>query len=150
MGTIKDLTDLTVKLIDSAKDRKFAGELREIQRMVAAIQSEHADIQEKQVALMMENAELKQKVASLQMQISEANRKAAEEQARAGEFISHRGALFKPKPGGGFDWVVYCPKCKISTSSAEGELPYHCQCGWMADFSRRDLTMIMATLKGGG
>lgn len=70
MGTIKDLVDLVAQLNDSVTDRKFAGELREIQSMIAALQSEHADIHEKRIHLMEENALLRQQVASLKEELN--------------------------------------------------------------------------------
>jgi len=46
MGAIKDLVDLVTQLNNSVEDRKFALELREIQKMIGGLQSEHADIHE--------------------------------------------------------------------------------------------------------
>lgn len=143
MGAIKDLTDLTVKLIDSAKDRKFAGELREIQRMVAALQSEHADIHEKRISLMTENAELKQRIAGLEMALTESKRKLSEDQRQRDEFVEHRGALFKRMPGGGFHEAVYCPNCKRSTGSLDRMIPYSCTCGWLATFEPYKLPNVL-------
>jgi len=70
MGTIKDLVDLITKLSESVKDRKFAAELREIQRMIGTIQSEQAELREQRIRLMTENEELKKKISSLQDEIS--------------------------------------------------------------------------------
>ncbi len=69
MGTIKDLVDLVTQLNSSVEDRKFAGELRQVQSMIGAIQSEHAEIHEQRIILMTENAELKQVIASLKEEI---------------------------------------------------------------------------------
>ena len=69
MGTIKDLVDLVTQLSNSVTDRKFAGELREIQSMIGGILSEHADIHEKDIKLMTENAELKQENANSRQEI---------------------------------------------------------------------------------
>ena len=70
MGAIKDLVDLVTQLNNSVEDRKFAGELREIQRMIGTIQSEHAEIHEQRIQLMTENAELKQVIASLKEEVT--------------------------------------------------------------------------------
>ena len=72
MGAIKDVVDLLTQLIDSAKDRKFAAELFNIQSMIGDIQSEQADLHEKNIELMTENAELKKSIASLQQEITNA------------------------------------------------------------------------------
>lgn len=70
MGAIKDLVDLVTQLTNSVQDRKFAAELREIQKMIADIQKEHAAIHEQRIELMTENAELKQTIASLKQEIA--------------------------------------------------------------------------------
>ncbi len=69
MGTIKDLVDLVTQLNSSVEDRKFTGELRQVQSMIGAIQSEHAEIHEQRISLMTENAELKQTIVSLKEEI---------------------------------------------------------------------------------
>lgn len=70
MGAIKDLVDLVTQLNSSVEDRKFAGELRQVQSMIGAIQSEHAEIHEQRISLMTENAELKQAIASLREEVA--------------------------------------------------------------------------------
>jgi|GEM_PF-7124113 len=70
MGAIKDLVDLVTQLSSSVEDRKFAGELRQVQSMIGAIQSEHAEIHEQRISLMTENAELKQTIASLREEVA--------------------------------------------------------------------------------
>jgi len=73
MGTIKDLVDLVTQLTNSVQDRKFAAELREIQKMIADIQTEHAALHEQRIELMTENAELKQTIATLKEEIANRN-----------------------------------------------------------------------------
>jgi len=70
MGAIKDLVDLVTQLNNSVENRKFAGELREIQSMIGSLQSEHAKIHEQRIELMTENAELKQTIAALREEVS--------------------------------------------------------------------------------
>ncbi len=70
MGTVKGLVDLVTQLIGSVQDRKFAAELREIQGMIGAIQSEHAELHEQRIALMTENAELKNTIVILKEEIA--------------------------------------------------------------------------------
>jgi hypothetical protein len=63
------------------------------------------------------------------------------------EFVEHRGAFFKRKPGGGYHEAVYCAKCRGSASSITSAIPYCCgPCGWMASFTSRELKTVMAEL----
>jgi len=78
MGAIKDLVDLVTKLSDSVQDRKFAAELREIQRMIGGILSEHAELHESRIALMTDNEKLKKKIPSLEARISELDKENSE------------------------------------------------------------------------
>jgi predicted transcriptional regulator len=71
MGAIKDLVDLVGRLTDSVKDRKFAAELREIQRMIGGILFEHAELHENRIALMTDNEKLKKQIPSLEARIVE-------------------------------------------------------------------------------
>jgi predicted nuclease with TOPRIM domain len=72
MGTITDLTSLVTQLVDRIEDRKAAADLREIQRMIATLQSEQAKLHEDNIELRTENADLKQQNASLQQQLASA------------------------------------------------------------------------------
>lgn len=72
MGAIKDLTDLVARLVESVQDRKFAAELREVQRMIGSIQSEQAAMHEQRMTLITENADLKQKIAALEQRLEQA------------------------------------------------------------------------------
>lgn len=66
MGAIKDITDLTIKLLDSKEGRKFAAEIAKIQSLTLALQSEQAAIVEKNADLLAENLDLKRKAFDLQ------------------------------------------------------------------------------------
>jgi len=69
------------------------------------------------------------------------------EKALSPDFVEHRGALFKRKPGGGYEPTVYCPDCQRSTSSLMGQLPYHCaRCKWSADFNGMELDKVLKEL----
>jgi predicted nuclease with TOPRIM domain len=70
MGTITDLTSLVTQLVDRIEDRKAAADLREVQRMIAVLQSEQAKLHEDNIELRTENADLKQRNASLQQQLA--------------------------------------------------------------------------------
>ncbi len=63
MGTIKDLTDLVTQYIDSVDDRKFASELRDIQKMIILIQREQSVLQEQNAKLQSENIKLQKQAA---------------------------------------------------------------------------------------
>src|SRR5436309_171455 len=102
MGAVSDLTNLVAKLIESVKDRKAAGELREVQRMIAGFQSEQAALHEQRLELLTENANLKQKVLLLEQRVSDAERGSMQEEADASQFVEHYGVLFKRKPDGGY------------------------------------------------
>ena len=71
MGTISDLTMLVTKLVDRIKDRKAAADLREIQQMIAALQSEQAKLHENNIELRAENMNLREQNLSLQQQLSQ-------------------------------------------------------------------------------
>ncbi len=68
MGAIKDLTDLTIKLLESKDARKFAAEIAKIQVLAATIQSEQASIVEKYTQSQLENVRLAKRLAELETQ----------------------------------------------------------------------------------
>jgi hypothetical protein len=86
-----------------------------------------------------ENSRLVKRVAELERQILSS--------ASATEFVEHRGALFKRKPGGGYSDQPYCFVCKKPLSSHMGMLPYSCMCGYSADFTGGDLRDVMRGLQ---
>jgi hypothetical protein len=78
MGTIKDAVDLVIALADRVKDRKLAGEIREVQRMLGSLQSEQAQLHESRMALMTQCSDLKKEtefLKSLIKQLEEENAK---------------------------------------------------------------------------
>jgi len=94
---------------------------------------------EKQIEkLEKENEGLKEQLAVLQQQVP---------QRTEGEFVEHRGALFKRKASGGFHLAVYCPNDRSSTASVDEDIPYLCsRCHWMSSFSRSELKSVMTEL----
>jgi hypothetical protein len=65
----------------------------------------------------------------------------------AGEYIGHRGALFKKKPEGGYYRVVFCPTCKGATPSLADMLHFYCpHCNWRSNFTGRQLHTVMEKL----
>lgn len=65
MGVLVDLAKLVTQLLDSVQDRKFAAELREIQRMIGSLQLEHAALHEQNLNLRTENMNLRSENISL-------------------------------------------------------------------------------------
>ncbi len=88
MGAIKDLTELVTRLVDSVKDRKFAAELREVQRMIASLQSEQAEAHEQRIALMTENAQLKQKIAAFEQSTSQTQQRSTQTEGQLDEIAT--------------------------------------------------------------
>ena len=147
MSALTDLVTLVSRLTDSVKDRKAATELREIQRMIASLQTEQASSHESRIALMTENAELKQYVATFKLRVAEVESRHVQARAETYQFLEHRGAAFKRKPEGGYEPTVYCRLCHGPMVSVEGELPYRCApCNSMVDFSRQELSRIIGEL----
>jgi cell division protein FtsB len=68
MSAIKDITDLTIQLLNSKEGRKFAAEIAKIQVLTATIQSEQAAVVEKYTEAQAENIRLRQRVAELESQ----------------------------------------------------------------------------------
>ncbi len=65
MGTIKDITDLTIELINSVKDRKLTSKITQIQSLIGTFQSEQFAMVEKNTELLTENFNLKQEISDL-------------------------------------------------------------------------------------
>jgi len=66
--------------------------------------------------------------------------------AEDADFVEHREALFKKKPGGGFAPGVYCPQCHDRMSS-NTIIPYRCgQCGFTAGFNSMQLSDVLKEL----
>jgi len=140
MGAIKDVVDLTEKLANSVKDRKFAGDLLAIQRAIAALQTEHASIQEKDIELMGKNAELQQEVHRLQQKIQELQKPAQPKE----DFVEQNGLLFKRKPDGSFHHAAYCPRCKMPMGSKFPEFTLQCPpCNTMGNINGRQLDNLI-------
>lgn len=63
MGTIKDITDLTVDLINSTQDRKLTAKITSVQSLIATLQSEHSTIVEENLTLRNKIFELEKRHA---------------------------------------------------------------------------------------
>lgn len=69
MGAIKDVVDLTRDLANSVEDRRVAGELLEIQRLILGILSDNASMHEQSIEVREENVRLKQQIVALEQDI---------------------------------------------------------------------------------
>lgn len=86
-----------------------------------------------------ENSDLKQRIAELGA--ASAARSVAE------AFTEYRGALFKKRPGGGYEYAVYCHRCQASTSAwPDDSEVFSCTCGWCSSFRGNQLAAVIAEL----
>ena len=135
MGTIKDLVDLVTQLSNSVEDRKFAGELRQIQSMIGSIQSENATLHEQRIELMAKNADLKDENASLKQRISILQQKIVNSKNTEAK------AAKRPFPEEAEDILLFLAKhestsaqqiaCSISLDISKTEY-------WLDEFSNKD------------
>jgi len=64
-----------------------------------------------------------------------------------GELIRHEGVLFRRMPKGGYERVVYCPRCRHAMFSMLNKLLFSCPyCCWHAEFGGQQLDAVMARL----
>lgn len=78
MSAITEILDLLTKLAEHGKDRKLAGELLNIQRLILKLQSEHATQQERRFELLDHNAKLKAQITALEQRVAELEKADAE------------------------------------------------------------------------
>jgi len=78
VSTIKTLLDLTTNLAERVQDRKLAIEMRDIQRLILVLQSEHFELQEARLELKLECSDLKQCLSVLEPQIAMLKKENAE------------------------------------------------------------------------
>ena len=96
-------------------------------------------LQKRVTELEQENARMKQEHHKMAAEIEKFSVKE--------EFVEHRGALFKRKPGGGYRLNVYCPSCHRPTASLHNLAAFSCsKCYWHATFTGKQLESIMAEL----
>ena len=69
MTTINELSNILSQLSCNISDEIFASKIREIQTMVAKIQSDQTELVEKRIKLMMENEDLKKQIDTLKEEI---------------------------------------------------------------------------------
>jgi ribosomal protein S27E len=97
-------------------------------------------------ALEKKVAELEKKCAGLESQVSGLQQELAAKMVTA-DFIEHKGALWKRKPGGGYYDDVLCRECHNPMVSFCKVHPYKCaSCGVTVDFTGRELSQVMRGL----
>jgi FtsZ-binding cell division protein ZapB len=105
---------------------------------LALLQTKISTLKEEVTKLERENTALRTRNAELEAQV--ATTRTAE------EFVEEMGALFKRKPGGGYQRAVYCPRCRLSTAPFPEWGEYNCKCGWSSSFQRAELDQILQAL----
>jgi hypothetical protein len=130
-STLLTLHGLVTGLIERVQDRKLASEMRDVQRLVVAMQSEHFALHEKCLQLQTERAKLEQRVMTLEPLVASAEKKRLEDAEQIAELskevhrLAQNDTSYKMKWGclvfeG--DENLYCPGCfldrgkKIPTS----------------------------------
>ncbi len=64
-----------------------------------------------------------------------------------GQYIGHKGVLFKRDPEGGYILAVFCPICQRPMSSLADMLHFYCPyCNRRAEFTGKQLPTIIANL----
>ncbi len=106
MSAIKDVIDLTVKLVDRVKDRKLAEEIRQIQSLISLVQSENA-------VIVSANLELEKKVFELEKVISNLEQSQSKEVSQMKEkysFVKECG-IYQLKDGKSNHY--FCASCLL-------------------------------------
>jgi regulator of replication initiation timing len=83
MVSVKDVCDPVTGLIKRVKDRQIASELREIQALIASLQSAHFETRERNIKLLSENARLQWENTDLRARQSAEIARLKQEQADA-------------------------------------------------------------------
>jgi hypothetical protein len=109
-----------------------------LRERIAALIEDKERLTKRVIELEQENARLVKQAGESKHQILAAS--------SADQFVEHRSALFKRKPGGGYSETPYCFDCKRPMSSHMGMLPYVCKCGYAADFTGHQLRDVMRGL----
>lgn len=90
--------------------------------------------------------ESEEKISEQEKRIHELERELARYRASE-QYVEHRGALFKRKPGGGYADIVYCPKCQSSLGSLDPQMAFRCRpCEWRTSFLSGELGSVLREL----
>ncbi len=124
------------ELVDLARDAASLPVLRErillLKEKVEMLEKEVKQLKKEKILREKENADLKNQVLGY---------------SESEEFVEHRGALFKKKPGGGYHLAVYCPNCHKSTSNFERNIVFRCSsCDWCSSFKGDDFKKVFMEL----
>lgn len=136
--TITVLHGLVSKLVESIQDRKFAAEMREVQKMVATVNAEHFELNNSKLQLIAENTQLKQRVASLEQSITDAQKQNNE----ADNVFFHKGVEFRRGIKTGNKWLPFCPVCHLLAHAPQFTIGLQCtnkKCGWESELLAVDL-----------
>jgi len=126
MGAIKDIIDLTTQLSSSVKDRKFAGEISQIQSLISAVQIDNA-------SLVSEKLELEKKIFELEKEIFNLNKSKSEEMSKLREkytFDKSKG-IYRSNETGHY----FCTSCLLN--NIESPLSQN-ECGWSCQLKQCD------------
>ncbi len=147
--TIVALHQLVSVLIERVQDRKLAAEMRDIQKLVSTLQSEHFSLHEENLKLRSDELSLKKQIAALESKIADSEN----QRAKRGEEITHRGTKFVRSAITGMKWHPYCPVCDKPARSIGEHIRMLCAsaptCSWKTEFEARELESVIATLPSG-
>ena len=119
MGTIKDITDLTIDLINTTQDRKLTAKITAIQSLIATLQSE-------QSATVTENLDLRKKIFELEKENLALKEKPSPVNLKDKyTFIKELG-IYKSKEAGHY----FCTSClmkNIESPLTEKENGWQCE-----------------------
>ena len=133
-----DLLGTLASLLASLGNAQSVGVVRE---RLALVQDQLALVHQETVTLRAENQRLAQQLDRAKAQLSA--------HVRTQQFVEQRGALFKPDPAGGYQRVVYCPKCQHSTSAFPPGETFVCdECQWFSSFTENQLATVLDELSG--
>ena len=104
-----------------------------------AVLREQAKSLEKKIGeLEQENSELKKHLKETESQLAA--------KTAIDDLVEHRGVYFKRQPTGGYARTVFCNACRRPMSSSQQVLNYRCMCGFVADFTGKQLDEVMRSL----
>jgi len=132
MGEIKDIADLTIKLLQMKEAKQFAGEILKIQSLASSVQSQQAEMLERDLRLIEENSELRRELAA----------------ATAEDVRIHCGVELRKGKRTSGKWAAFCPKCHMPATEGEYQDAFcSVDCGWRSGVLPSDLESMVRTFK---
>jgi hypothetical protein len=104
----------------------------------AVLREQAKALEKKIVDLEQQNDELKKRIKEIESQLAA--------KTAADDLVEHRGVYFKRQQNGGYTRTVLCIVCRKPMSSSQQVLNYRCMCGYVADFTGRQLDEVMRSL----